>query len=85
MGDRHQEEHPSETPISDLPSTSSDVTSDSPAENRTESTPNDIFRAIQVVERDSQAIAETFHSLFASLRLALSEVCYLFPFNFFVA
>lgn len=34
----------------------------------------DIFRAIEVVERDSVAIAESFTSLFDSLRLALSEV-----------
>ncbi|KAG5539650.1 hypothetical protein RHGRI_020003 [Rhododendron griersonianum] len=33
----------------------------------------DIFRAIEVVERDSVAIAESFTSLFDSLRLALSE------------
>lgn len=34
---------------------------------------NEIFRAIEVVERDSLAIAQSFTSLFASLRLALSE------------
>ncbi|GAB2277389.1 hypothetical protein Dimus_012093 [Dionaea muscipula] len=34
----------------------------------------DIFKAIEVVERDSAAIAESFTSLFASLRLALGEV-----------
>lgn len=34
----------------------------------------DILRALEVVERDSVAIAESFTSLFASLRLALSEV-----------
>ncbi|OWM85314.1 uncharacterized protein LOC116202337 [Punica granatum] len=33
-----------------------------------------IFKALEVVERDSLAIAESFTSLFASLRLALSEV-----------
>ncbi|KAE9459528.1 hypothetical protein C3L33_08549, partial [Rhododendron williamsianum] len=33
----------------------------------------DIFRAIEVVERDSVAIAESFTSLFDSLRLALSR------------
>ncbi|XP_015868551.1 uncharacterized protein LOC107405980 [Ziziphus jujuba] len=42
--------------------------SESPA-NRT-----DIFRAVEVVERDSIAIAESFSSLFDSLRLVLSEV-----------
>ncbi|XP_002509808.2 uncharacterized protein LOC8287383 isoform X1 [Ricinus communis] len=34
----------------------------------------EIFRAVEVVERDSVAIAESFTALFASLRLALSEV-----------
>lgn len=34
---------------------------------------SEIFRAIEVVERDSLAIAQSFTSLFASLRLALSE------------
>lgn len=34
----------------------------------------DIVKALDVVERDSVAIAESFTSLFASLRLALSEV-----------
>ncbi|KAA8522413.1 hypothetical protein F0562_013226 [Nyssa sinensis] len=34
----------------------------------------EIVRALEVVERDSVAIAESFTSLFASLRLALSEV-----------
>lgn len=36
----------------------------------------DILRALEVVERDSVAIAESFTSLFASLRLALSEVTF---------
>ncbi|XP_040990414.1 uncharacterized protein LOC121237641 [Juglans microcarpa x Juglans regia] len=34
----------------------------------------DILRALEVVERDSVAIAESFTSLFSSLRLAISEV-----------
>ncbi|CAK9142217.1 unnamed protein product [Ilex paraguariensis] len=34
----------------------------------------DIMKALEVVERDSVAIAESFTSLFTSLRLALSEV-----------
>ncbi|KAJ1411810.1 BLOC-1-related complex subunit 6 [Sesbania bispinosa] len=34
---------------------------------------NEILRAIEVVERDSLAIAQSFTSLFASLRLALSQ------------
>ncbi|KAK1266413.1 hypothetical protein QJS04_geneDACA000410 [Acorus gramineus] len=33
-----------------------------------------IVRALEVVERDSAAIAESYSSLFSSLRLALSEV-----------
>jgi len=33
-----------------------------------------MFRALEVLERDSVAIAESFTSLFDSLRLALSEV-----------
>lgn len=34
----------------------------------------EIFRALEIVERDSVAIAESYASLFSSLRLALSEV-----------
>ncbi|XP_021732369.1 uncharacterized protein LOC110699186 [Chenopodium quinoa] len=34
----------------------------------------DLFKALEVVERDSLAIAESYTSLFASLRLALSEI-----------
>ncbi|KAF3448572.1 hypothetical protein FNV43_RR09285 [Rhamnella rubrinervis] len=34
----------------------------------------EIFRAVEVVERDSLAISESFSSLFDSLRLVLSEV-----------
>ncbi|CAO2825570.1 unnamed protein product [Amaranthus hypochondriacus] len=34
----------------------------------------DLLKALEVVERDSFAIAESYTSLFASLRLALSEV-----------
>ncbi|XP_010691692.1 uncharacterized protein LOC104904953 isoform X1 [Beta vulgaris subsp. vulgaris] len=34
----------------------------------------DLLKALEVVERDSLAIAESYTSLFASLRLALSEV-----------
>lgn len=37
----------------------------------------DIVEALEVVERDSMAIAQSFSSLFASLRLALSEVSWL--------
>ncbi|GMQ05460.1 hypothetical protein CsSME_00050479 [Camellia sinensis var. sinensis] len=34
----------------------------------------EILRVLEVVERDSVAIADSFTSLFASLRLALAEV-----------
>ncbi|XP_056165985.1 uncharacterized protein LOC115692817 isoform X2 [Syzygium oleosum] len=46
-----------------------DGTGERPLPNQT-----DIVKALEVVERDSVAIAESFTSLFASLRLALSEV-----------
>ncbi|KAL3726116.1 hypothetical protein ACJRO7_031066 [Eucalyptus globulus] len=46
-----------------------DNTGERPMPNQT-----DIVKALEVVERDSVAIAESFTSLFASLRLALSEV-----------
>ncbi|KAH7841438.1 hypothetical protein Vadar_029910 [Vaccinium darrowii] len=42
--------------------------------NSTSFDQEDILRAIEVVERDSVAIAQSFSSLFDSLRLALSEV-----------
>ncbi|KAK4260593.1 hypothetical protein QN277_003687 [Acacia crassicarpa] len=62
----------------DPPSTCPEFSSNPPAEDHAESevsfNQNGIFRAVQVVERDSLAIAESFVSLFASLRLALSEV-----------
>lgn len=34
----------------------------------------EILRALEIVERDSAAIAESFVSLFSTLRAALSEV-----------
>ncbi|KAL4592568.1 hypothetical protein LXL04_005568 [Taraxacum kok-saghyz] len=51
-----------ETEDSSLPSTSSPISQ------------KEILRAVEVVERDSLAIADSFSSLFASLRIALSEV-----------
>lgn len=45
---------------------------------------DDIVKALEVVERDSVAIAESFSSLFASLRLTLSEVSFSFPIQIFV-
>ncbi|KAK4559393.1 hypothetical protein RGQ29_008558 [Quercus rubra] len=71
---------PPPPPPVDPPSTCSDqrTASDSTEDDRTESKPSlsqtDILRALEVVERDSSAIAESYGSLFASLRLALSEV-----------
>ncbi|KAM5572448.1 hypothetical protein ABKV19_012485 [Rosa sericea] len=76
--------HPasSETPISDPnldpPSTCSDTTLDPSPDDCSDSKPplnqTELFRALEVVERDSIAIADSFTSLFSSLRLALSEV-----------
>lgn len=46
----------------------------------------EIMKALETVERDSMAIAESFISLFSSLRLSLSEVLYIilyFQFQFF--
>ncbi|XP_054809266.1 uncharacterized protein LOC129311191 isoform X10 [Prosopis cineraria] len=77
-GSLNNSENPiSESPI-DRPPTGGELTSNPSAEGHGESTvsfnQSEIFRAIQVVERDSLAIAESFVSLFDSLRLALSEV-----------
>ncbi|KAK9265366.1 hypothetical protein L1049_003516 [Liquidambar formosana] len=69
-----------ETLITEPPSTTPQTSVESPEEeDGAESKPSafnqtDIFKALQVVERDSVAIAESFTSLYASLRLALSEV-----------
>ncbi|ONI07113.1 hypothetical protein PRUPE_5G100600 [Prunus persica] len=83
-GERAQRRHPtsSETLISephlDPPSTCSETTLHPGEEDRTESKPElnqtEIFRTLEVVERDSLSIADSFTTLFASLRLALSEV-----------
>lgn len=59
---------------SDPPSTCPQGSPEHPAAFRAESKPTELLRALEVVERDSVAIAESFTSLFASLRLALSEV-----------
>lgn len=44
----------------------------------------EILKALEAVERDSSAIAESFSSLFSSLRLSLSQVAkfYLLTFDF---
>lgn len=44
-----------------------------PPERRTE-----ILKALEAVERDSAAIAESFSSLFSSLRLSLSQVAHFY-------
>ncbi|GLT67852.1 hypothetical protein SLA2020_401300 [Shorea laevis] len=65
-------------PVVDQPTTTPTSGLDSHGQDRIESKPkfsqSDILKAVEVVERDSLAIAESFSSLFASLRLALSEV-----------
>ena len=61
---------------SDPPSTCPQGSPEHPAAFRAESKPTELLRALEVVERDSVAIAESFTSLFASLRLALSEVSF---------
>ncbi|XP_059598907.1 uncharacterized protein LOC100263372 isoform X1 [Vitis vinifera] len=58
---------------SDPPSTCPQGSPEHPDACRSESKPTELLRALEVVERDSVAIAESFTSLFASLRLALSE------------
>ncbi|RVW16343.1 hypothetical protein CK203_067708 [Vitis vinifera] len=61
---------------SDPPSTCPQGSPEHPAACLAESKPTELLRALEVVERDSVAIAESFTSLFASLRLALSEVSF---------
>ena len=65
----------------DLQTSSCEATTDSTEANLFESEPPvnraEILRALEVVERDSVAISESFTSLFASLRVALSGVCFL--------
>lgn len=65
----------------DLQTSSCEATTDSTEANLFESEPPvnraEILRALEVVERDSVAISESFTSLFASLRVALSGVCLL--------
>ncbi|CAL9030136.1 unnamed protein product [Prunus brigantina] len=83
-GERAQRRHltSSETLISephlDPPSTCPETTLHPGEEDRTGLKPElnqtEIFRTLEVVERDSLAIADSFTTLFASLRLALSEV-----------
>ncbi|URD83208.1 hypothetical protein MUK42_17485 [Musa troglodytarum] len=56
------------------PSSSSSTKSPfDPCTSAAATSPGEILRALQVVERDSVAIAESYASLFSSLRIALSE------------
>ncbi|KAL6174711.1 hypothetical protein ACLB2K_051357 [Fragaria x ananassa] len=83
-GEQTQPPHPasSETPISDpdldppytCPDTSLDPTHSDGSDSNPPLNQTELFRALEVVERDSLAIAGSFTSLFSSLRLALSEV-----------
>ncbi|KAK9202933.1 hypothetical protein WN943_013186 [Citrus x changshan-huyou] len=70
-------EFPCSDPDNAPQSTSAEPTRDPDRLESTEPKPsfnqNDIVKALEVVERDSVAIADSFSSLFASLRLALSE------------
>ncbi|KAK8504963.1 hypothetical protein V6N13_133662 [Hibiscus sabdariffa] len=81
-GDQRDESTEEEVTIrkqdTDQPSTCSEIEQEAfgldESESKTPLNKNDILKAVQVVERDSQAIADSFSSLFDSLRLALSEV-----------
>lgn len=87
-GKQAQQPHPtsSETLISetnlDPPSSCPETTLDPTPDDRPDSKPQlnqtELLRALEVMERDSLAIADSFTSLFSSLRLALSEVCVAF-------
>ena len=61
---------------------SSFAAGEGPAEPKISIECSEIMQAIEVVEKDSAAIAQSFNSLFSSLRLALSEVVSLFAGNF---
>ncbi|KAJ9672617.1 hypothetical protein PVL29_026014 [Vitis rotundifolia] len=58
----------------DPPSPCSQGSPEHPNACRAESEPTKLLRALEVMGKDSTVIAESFTSLFASLRLALSEV-----------
>lgn len=73
---------PNLDPPSSCPETTLDPTQDDRPDSKPQLNQTELFRALEVVERDSLAIADSFNSLFSSLRLALSEVCVAFVFNF---
>ncbi|KAJ0970183.1 hypothetical protein J5N97_023060 [Dioscorea zingiberensis] len=56
------------------PNSSPISSGEAPAEPKISINRSEIMKAMEVVERDSAAIAESFAALFSSLRLALSEV-----------
>ncbi|KAH1115537.1 hypothetical protein J1N35_008915 [Gossypium stocksii] len=62
-------DQPSTCPENELDDRELDGSESKPPLNK-----SDILKAVEVVERDSRAIADSFSSLFVSLRLALSEV-----------
>lgn len=70
-------------PPSIFPRPGSNSSEDDRTESRSALDQTEMFRALEVLERDSVAIAESFTSLFASLRLALSEVNLSFLLDFF--
>ncbi|KAK4800948.1 hypothetical protein SAY86_021435 [Trapa natans] len=65
---------PNLQPEEDYPSTCQSASPEDGGERITPIDQAEIFRALEVLERDSLAIAGSFTSLFASLRIALSEV-----------
>lgn len=50
------------------------VTDNDPSSSSSIMSEKDLIRAVETVERDSIAIAESFSSLFSSLRTSLSQV-----------
>ncbi|KAK4742361.1 hypothetical protein SAY87_000362 [Trapa incisa] len=64
---------PNLQPEEDYPSTCQSASPEDGGERITPIDQAEIFRALEVLERDSLAIAGSFTSLFASLRIALSE------------
>lgn len=76
---------PNLDPPSSCPETTLDPTQDDRPDSKPQLNQTELFRALEVVERDSLAIADSFNSLFSSLRLALSEVRVAFVFNFSIS
>ncbi|XP_050230493.1 uncharacterized protein LOC126679495 [Mercurialis annua] len=72
--DHHEINPPPPSSTCPVASPDLDESDDTESLNSDMSQKKEIFKALEVVERDSAAIAESFTGLFASLRLALSEV-----------